>query len=107
MNNGDKRTLFHLVTGPDDAVHLLFHLRIPALDRVKVEVLDIISLQHARGGPAPEPDPIGRPSDLNDVHAVFRLILLRMPGIDLADTGGKHDRLQKTPSLAIGKTHIK
>ncbi|EKD39987.1 MAG: hypothetical protein ACD_75C00215G0001, partial [uncultured bacterium] len=102
----DQGPVAHFIAGPDDAVHFLLHFRIAALHRVEVEARFVLALQHAGGGAAAEADAVGRAAHLNDEHALFGNLFLGQPGIDLADTAGEHDRLQETPALAAGKSHV-
>ena len=97
----------HFDAGPDDAVHLLFHLRIAALDRIKIELFFVLALELAGGRTAAQTDPIGRAAHLNDQHSFLGFILFDMPGIDLSDAAGEHDRFDPGPALAVLKPLVK
>ena len=91
MDHVNQGFIAHLVAGPDDPVHLLLHLGIAALHRVKIQFLGIFALEHGGGRTAAETDPVGRATYLDNDHPLFFRILFRMPIIDLADAAGEHD----------------
>ena len=74
----DRIAIAHLDAGADDAVHLLFHFRVAALHGAEVELLLVLSLDHARCRAAADADAIRRAADLDHQHALPGLALLQV-----------------------------
>ncbi len=103
MNADDGIAIAELDAGADHTVDLLLHLRVAALYRVEVELLDVLALDHAGRGAATHADPVGGPADLHDPHLLLGAVLLDVPRVDLADAAGEHDRLDPLAPLAVGE----
>ena len=104
VNADDRVPVSHLNAGPDHAAHLLLHLRVTSLYRVEVQLRHILSLHHAGCGASAHAYPVGRAPEFDDPHFLFRRVLLRVPGIDLADSATEHYGFDPLPALSIPKT---
>ncbi|GBE01525.1 hypothetical protein BMS3Abin08_00956 [bacterium BMS3Abin08] len=92
-----------LDTGTNDAVQLLLHLRITALDCAEIEFLYVFPLDHARCSATPDAYPVCRAADLHNEHARLRSTLFYMPVIYLSHSSGKHDRFDPLTALPVGE----
>ena len=77
----------------DDLLGSALDLRIAALDRIEIEVLEVGSRIHARGRTAAQTDQHSWAAELNQQGIVRQPLLQRMLGRQVADAAGNHDRL--------------
>ena len=85
----------------DHAVHLVLHLRVAALHRVKVQRRLRRVLHAARRRAAAQADAVGRTAHLHHQHVLLRLPLVQVPVVQLAHAAREHDRLQVLAALTV------
>src|SRR5665811_1531719 len=89
----------HLNASSDDAVHLLFHFRIPTLHCIEIKFLRVITLEFAGSRTSADTDAVSRSAYLNDKHSFFGVVFFNVSGVDLPDTTREHDLLDPAPAF--------
>eukprot|EP00968_Pinguiococcus_pyrenoidosus_P002278 scaffold125_cov240-Pinguiococcus_pyrenoidosus.AAC.5 len=103
----------HLDASPDEAIQLVLHLGVAALDGVKVQVRAlgsgiapfILGAEAGGRGAAAHADAVRGTAALDHDHSFLRLALLRVPRIQLADACAEHDGLDPLAALAARQAH--